>query len=35
MGGGGGGGAGGGLRMIKYCRPPWLTDKENFSFQIV
>ena len=25
----------GGLRIIKYCRPPWLADEENFSFLIV
>ena len=25
----------GGLPIMKYCRPPWLADKENFSFQIV
>ena len=24
-----------GLRIVKYCRPPWLTDEENFAFQIV
>ena len=29
------GGGGGGLPIMKYCRPPWLTDEENFSFQIV
>ena len=23
------------LRIIKYFRPPWLVDEENFSFQIV
>ena len=26
---------GGGLPIKKYCRPPWLVDEENFSFQIV
>ena len=25
----------GGLPIMKYYRPPWLADKENFSFQIV
>ena len=25
----------GGLPIMKYSRPPWLTDEENFSFQIV
>ena len=25
----------GGLRIMKYCRPPWLADEENFAFQIV
>ena len=24
----------GGLKIMKYCGPPWLTDEENFSFQI-
>ena len=24
-----------GLPIMKYCRPPWLADEENFSFQIV
>ena len=24
-----------GLRIVKCCRPPWLTDEENFEFQIV
>ena len=28
-------GGGGGVRIMKYCRPPWLPDKENFAFQIV
>ena len=22
----------GGLRIMKYCRPPWLADEVNFSF---
>ena len=22
-----------GLPIKKYCRPPWLTDEENFSFK--
>ena len=22
------------LRIMKYCRPPWLADEESFSFQI-
>ena len=26
---------GGGLPIMKYCRPPWLTDEENFSFEII
>ena len=26
---------GGGLPIMKYCRPAWLADEENFSFQIV
>ena len=25
----------GGLPIKKYCRPPWLGDVDNFSFQIV
>ena len=25
----------GGLRIMKYCRAPWLADGESFSFQIV
>ena len=25
----------GDLPILKYCRPPWLADEENFSFQIV
>ena len=24
----------GGHPIMKYCRPPWLADEENFSFQI-
>ena len=32
---GGGGGGGGGLGIMKYWRPPWLADEENFQFQIV
>ena len=24
-----------GLGVMKYCLPPWLTDEENFPFQIV
>ena len=27
--------SGGGLRIMKYCRPPWLADEENFPFQII
>ena len=27
--------SGGGLPSMKYGRPPWLADKENFSFHIV
>ena len=23
------------LPILKYCRPPWLADKESFTFQIV
>ena len=23
------------LLIMKYCRPPWLAEEENFSFQIV
>ena len=26
---------GGGVQIIKYCRPPLLTEEENFSHQIV
>ena len=26
---------GGGLGIMKYCRPTWLADEENFPFQIV
>ena len=25
----------GGLRIMKFSRPPWLADEENFAFQIV
>ena len=28
-----GGGWGGEVPITKYCRPPWLADQENFSFQ--
>ena len=24
-----------GVPIMKYCRPPWLADEEDFSFQIV
>ena len=24
----------GGLRIMKYCWPPWLADEKNFAFQI-
>ena len=27
-----GGGGGGGGKGLKKCRPPWLTDEENFRF---
>ena len=23
------------LRIMKFSRPPWLADEENFAFQIV
>ena len=25
----------GGVPILRYCRPRWLAEEENFSFQII